>query len=167
MSNFDQAMRLDAITKQIGFSLWQLQELEGIAAQYFVLMTKARKGMGLLAGEVMIEKAKRKTFGTTLHEIAKAGLLAADLESRFTKLLTERNWLVHASRATSRNAVHHDVEMRKLLDRLEMIAEESLSLMKEIALLMERYVKTHGVTKEFIEKESNKLLEQWRAADEI
>ena len=122
--------------------------------------------MGLSAGEVMNENAQRKTFGATVREIAKAGLLATDLESRFTKLLAERNWLLHSSRAASRNAVHHDAEMNKLLQRLEMMANESLALMREIAVLVESYVKAHGVTTEFIEKAANKLLDQWREVDE-
>jgi hypothetical protein len=31
------ADRLAAITQRIGFALWQIQGLEGVAAQYFVL----------------------------------------------------------------------------------------------------------------------------------
>lgn len=108
--NFDNSMCLDAITKQIGFTLWQLQELESAAAQYFVLITQAKRGMGLQAGNALVEKAQRKTFGKTICEISKAGLLAGDLESRLTKLLLERNWLVHSSRATNRNAIYRNSE---------------------------------------------------------
>lgn len=162
-----QAARLDAITKQVGFALWQLQELEGVAARYFVLVTQARKGMGMPAGEVLVEKAQRKTFGGTVHEIAEAGLLTADLKSRFTKLLAERKWLVHQSRATSRNAVYHDRAMDKLVLRLDAIADESRALLRELGVLAERYVKAHGVTPEFIEKAADELLRQWQAADAI
>ena len=97
------ANRLSAVTQTVGFALWQLQELEGASAQYFVLLAQAEKGMGLVAGAALIEKAQSKTFGATIHQIAKAGLLSPELETRFTNLLAERNWLVHSSRATSRS----------------------------------------------------------------
>ena len=42
--------RLDKITRGIGFALWQIQELEGVTAEYFVLLAQAKKEMGLDAG---------------------------------------------------------------------------------------------------------------------
>jgi hypothetical protein len=123
--------------------------------------------MGMPAGEALAENAQRKTFGRMIHQIAKAGLLSAELESRFTKILVERNWLVHQSRATSRNAVYHDSAMNKLVLRLETIGDESLALLRELRVLAERYVKTHGVKPEFIEKAADELLRQWQAADAI
>ena len=57
----EKADRLAAITQRIGFALWQIQELEGVSAQYFVLVVQAKKGMGLAAGNALEEKAKKKT----------------------------------------------------------------------------------------------------------
>ena len=45
-----EAERLKIITQRIGFALWQIQELEGVSAQYFVIVTQAKKGMGEAAG---------------------------------------------------------------------------------------------------------------------
>jgi hypothetical protein len=45
------ADRLDLILNRIGFALWQIQELESVAANYFVLLVQAQKGTGLEAGE--------------------------------------------------------------------------------------------------------------------
>lgn len=67
MESFDQkiqkADRLDEISKRVGFALWQLQELEGVAVQYFVLLVQAKKGMGLAEGTALVEKAQSNTFG--------------------------------------------------------------------------------------------------------
>jgi len=161
------ADRLAAITQRIGFALWQIQELEGVSAQYFVLVVQAKKGMGLAAGNALDEKAKKKTFGATIHQIAKAGLLNSELESRFTNLLLERNWLVHRSRTDSRSAIHSDLEMQRLVVRLDEMAEESLSLLREIGVLSEAHVKKHGVTEEYINEKAKELLEQWHASDAI
>jgi uncharacterized protein YutE (UPF0331/DUF86 family) len=161
----EMADRLNQVFHRIGFVLWQIQELESVAAQYFVLVAEAQKGMGLDAGNVLIENAQKKTFGATLSRLGKAGLVPPDLEGRFRHLLAERNWLVHRSRADSRNVAHHDAAARKLVVRLDGIAEESLSLLKEIAELTERFVKKHGVTEEYIRETANHLLEEWHKPD--
>jgi len=161
------AWRLAEITQRIGFTLWQIQELEGVSAKYFVLVTLAKKGMGLAAGNVLDEKAKKKTFGATIHQIAKAELLSSEIQNRFANLLAERNWLVHRSRVDSRSAIHSDSEMQRLVDRLDKMAEESLSLLREIGALSEVHVKKHGVSKEDINKKAKELLDQWHAPDLI
>jgi uncharacterized protein YutE (UPF0331/DUF86 family) len=161
----EMADRLSQVFHRLGFVLWQIQELESVAAQYFVLVAEAQKGMGLDAGNALIEKAQKKTFGATVSRFSKAGLLPPDLEGRFKHLLAERNWLVHRSRTDSRNVAHHDAAAMKLVDRLDAIAEESLALSKEIAELTERFVKKHGVTEEYIRKTAKHLLEEWHKPD--
>jgi len=104
-AQLDKANRLFAITQQVGFALWQLQELEGACATYYVLVEEAEFGMGEETGNALEEKAKKKTFGATIHKLGKAGLLTEDVEVRFKDLLSERNWLVHSSRASSRIAI--------------------------------------------------------------
>lgn len=163
----EKAERLAAIAQRIGFALWQIQELEGVSAQYFVLLVQAKKGMGVDAGNDLVEKAKKRTFGATIHQIAKAGLLSSELEVRFTNLLSERNWLVHRSRSDSRSAIHGDIAMQLLVARIDKMAEESLALLREIGALSVAYVKKYGVTQEHVNKEAEELLEQWHASDAI
>lgn len=121
--------------------------------------------MGIATGRALVEKAQRKTFGSTIHEMAKAGLLTPEREARLTNLLTERNWLVHKSRASSRNAIHNDSAMHKLLLRVGAMAEESNRLLDEIAALVESFVRKHGITERHITETANRLLEQWHATD--
>ena len=159
------AERLAAITQTIGFTLWQLQELEGVAAQYFVMLTQARKGMGVAAGNALVEKAKAKTFGATVHQIAEGGLLTQELEGRIIHLLAERNWLVHQSRASSRGAVHNDGAMNKLVARLDAMADEAISLLCALGVLIDRFAKQHGVSECKVKEEVAKTLAQWRDED--
>lgn len=163
----EKADRLYSITQRIGFALWQIQELEGVTAQYFVLLVQAKKGMGLAAGNALDKKAKKETFGTNIRRVAKAGLLSSEIEKRFMKLLSERNWLVHYSRADSRSAIHNDSDMQKLIVRVDKMAEESTALLKEIGTLCEVHALKHGVTKKYIEKKAKELLDQWHASDEL
>lgn len=167
LQQFQKAERFNNITQRIGFALWQIQELEGISAEYFVLITQAKKGMGENAGNALVEKAKKKTFGSTIHNISKKGLLSADIKDRFFSLLKERNWLVHSSRADSRNAIHSDKVMEKLILRIENMASEALSLLKEIGALISSFVESHGVSKEYVNKKAKELLKQWHESEEI
>lgn len=91
----ERANRLAEISQRVGFAVWQLQELESASAQCFVLLAQATKGMGLEAGNNLLEKASKKTFGNTVRRMTKANLLSATLGTRFLNLLAERNWLVH------------------------------------------------------------------------
>lgn len=161
------ADRLVAVTQSIGFALWQLQELEGVTAGYFVLIAQAKKGMGLAEGNALVEKAQGKTFGATLHQIGKAGLVSPEIEERFANLLAERNWLVHRSRADSRSAIYSDNAMSSLLARLEAMADESLALLKFIDAETTAFVQSHGVSMDYVAKVSKQLLEQWHAADAL
>ncbi len=157
--------RLSEITQRVGYTLWQLQELEGVAATYFVLLAEAKRSMGVQAGEILIAKAKGKTFGETIRQLQKAALLSDELEQRFRALLVERNWLVHSSRADSRAAIYNDSEFGALLFRLDRIAEEALAVLREVGALVEKHVIAHGISRQQIDMQAATLLRKWREGD--
>lgn len=161
------AARLAEITQRIGFAIWQLQELESVSAQYFVLKAQAEIGMGQQAWDELETKAQKKTFGHTIHRMKEAGLLTPEDERRYRNLLAERNWLVHGSKADSRGAVYGDAAMIELMNRLDRIAEDALQLLREVGESLESHVKKHGVSAEYIEKTSKELLKKWREPDDI
>lgn len=160
-SHLRKAERLEAITQQVGFALWQLQELESVTVQYYVLVALATQGMGLEAGQKLDGSVKGKTFGTTIHSLRKAGKMPEVLESRFLNLLKERNWLVHSSRSTSRDAVQLDAPCNALLDRLKQIADETMLLLKEVGKLAEQFVVPHGILTQDIDRLTNEVLASW------
>jgi hypothetical protein len=166
-ARFEQADRLAEITQKVGFTLWQLQELEGVAATYFVLLTAAKRGMGQEAGNILVAKAKGRTFGATITQLESAGLLSGELGQRFRRMLDDRNWLVHRSRADSRAAVYDNSAFGALLLRLDRIAEEALALLRELGPRAEKHVTAHGVTKQQIYEGAATLLDAWREADAI
>jgi len=166
-TQIEAADRLAIITQKVGYGLWQLQELEGVSATTFVLIAEAEKGMGLTAGEALGKRARKRTFGATIHQLADAGVIDEALDTRFRTMLEERNWLVHRSRGDSRRAVYHDKHLDELLIRLDWIAEEALALLKEVGKLAEAHVKSHGVSEKYIQENAAKLLKEWHAADAI
>lgn len=166
LEQLKKADRLKLVAEHVGFALWQLQELEMCAAQCFVLLVQATKGMGEAAGNVLVENAQGKTFGATLKQLEKNAVLPPEVSNRFSTLLQERNWLVHQSRADSRDVIHSDKAVQDLVLRLEAIADEALSLLKEVGVIAERFVMAHGVSKNFIDQESQRMLRRWRQTDE-
>lgn len=163
-SQLRKAERLQAITQQVGFALWQLQELEGATARFYVLVALATRGMGLEAGQKLDESAQSKTFGTTIHALRKAGKMPEALEAPFLALLKERNWLVHSSRSTSRTAVLSDAKCEALLQRLEQISEEARLLIKKVGASAEQFVASHGVSVQEIDRLTHQVLESWHNA---
>lgn len=166
MTSFDDQLapgnRLAMITQEIGYALWQLQNLEETTAQYFVLLTQAKPQMGIEAGKILFEKASKKTFGTTIHALVKTECLSSEIKRRFIALLKERNWLVHSSLRDNRRAVHEDAAAQKLMTRLIEISDETLVLHKHIGHLIENYTKSCGVSTARIDKLTEELLNEWR-----
>jgi hypothetical protein len=159
------AERLDAITQRVGFALWQLQELEGVAAQCFVLLAQATPGMGEAAAAPLLDAARSRTFGQTCRALANAELLTAELHSGLQGLLRERNWLVHESRITSRAAVHNDAAMQGLLRRVDAIPNAVDHLMPQLVALARVHVSRHGVSQEFVDCHTKLLLDRWYSDD--
>lgn len=157
------AGRLEAITKHLGFTLWQLQALEDATAQHYVLVALSTRGMGIEAGKELDESVKGNTFGKTIHALRKAEKMPENLEQRFLALLKERNWLVHSSRATNRAAVHNDKACDALLKQLESLAEEARLLLHEVGCASERFVQQHGVSKTEVERLTQEVLKSWHS----
>lgn len=144
------AERLDTIAQRIGFTLWQLQELEGAAATYYVLIAKASPGMGIDSGLEIVDGYRSKPFGTTVKALKSSEKVPSELMVRFQKLLEERNWLVHNSRSTSSSAVHDEAAFVQLIQRVDAIENQALGLLKEIPKQMEAFLLSHGFSPEVI-----------------
>jgi hypothetical protein len=167
MSDFETQLRksdrLDAITKHLGFALWQLQALEDATAQHYVLVALATRGMGIEAGKKLDDSVKGNTFGRTIRALRGVGKLPAAIEQRFLALLKERNWLVHSSRATNRDAVLDDEACKSLLVRLEVLAEEARLLLREVGSASQEFVLNNGVPKAEIDRLTQEILRSWHS----
>lgn len=165
-SQLQRTERLVAITQRVGFCLWQLQELEGVAVYFYVLLGLAKPKMGIDKVSPILKTEKARTFGGTIKQLQKAGLLAPELNARFEELLRERNWLVHRSRASSRSAVHHDTHMNILVARLDKIANEAMNLLRQLRILTESASETYDVSIEEVAARTEEILRQWHGEDQ-
>lgn len=155
------ADRLAAITQRIGFALWQLQELEWATTNYLVVRLRAKRGIGEEAGGTLLKSVGKRPFGSLLKELSDAGVLEPELAQKLQAVLKDRNWLVHRSRRENRAVLTSDEQCATLIAKLESISAEALSMLKQVGQLLERYVLESGVSKEFIDQESERLLVQW------
>lgn len=161
MQKFLQADRLNQIAQKVGFAVWQIQELEGAAAQFYVLVALAQAGMGEEAGNALVDQAQSKTFGSTVNKLVKGNHLPDELKERFTIFLLERNWLVHNSKADSRNAIYHQSHFEKLITRLELIADEALALLSMLPALSEEFLISNGIDTGRLQTFASTKLKEW------
>lgn len=162
-TEWQKAERLQAITQSLGLALWQLQTLETVTAEYYVLVALATQGMGLEAGKKVTDEVKRSTFGKTINALSKAGKMPSELKQRYSVLLTERNWLVHSSRSTSQHAVYQDEACQKLLMRLNNLVEETNILLRAVAHECEKFTSQRGVSKQEVDRLAQELLNTWQS----
>ncbi len=161
MQKLLQADRLNQIAQKVGFAVWQIQELEGAAAQFYVLVALAQAGMGEEAGNALVDQAQSKTFGSTVNKLVKGNHLPDELKERFTIFLSERNWLVHNSKADSRNAIHHQNHFEKLITRLELIADEALALLSMLPALSKKFLISNGIDTDRMQTFASTKLKEW------
>lgn len=158
----DRSERFGEICQAIGFTLWQLQTLEGSTAHFFVLVEQAIPQMGEEQGNILVTDAQKKTFGRSITRLSESDHLPKNLLERFQALLKERNWLVHSSNADSKRALVSEDAYIGLHRRLESIVDEAARLLKEISALSEKFVLGHGVSPETLEVKIAAILQEWR-----
>ena len=159
----ERSERLGEVCEAIGFTLLQLQTLEGSTAQFFVLVEQAVPQMGEEQGNALVVEAQKKTFGGSISRLAKANHLSEDLLGRFQALLKERNWLVHSSATDSKKAMASDAAYIGFHRRLEAIQDEAARILKEVLALSEKFVLGHGISMEGIEAKLAETLRQWQS----
>jgi uncharacterized protein YutE (UPF0331/DUF86 family) len=153
--------RLASLMQSVGFSLWQLQELEGTVATYLVVRVQARRGTGVSHGNSLLKQAEGRTLGALLKDLAKSGVIEDRLSSDLREMLEERNWLVHRARRENRGVLSNNKLLAELVNRLQSIAERSLAIQKSLAADLEHYVLDAGVGRTGIEREADRLIHEW------
>ncbi len=146
--------------QSVGF-LWQLQELETTVATYLVVRVQAHRSMGKMNGDSLQKRAAGRTLGALLKDLAKAGVIEDSLSIELNEILEQRNWLVHRARRENRGVISNPGHLNELLNRLDSLANRSLATMKLLATNLEQYVVSTGVDPNFIEREANRLIQEW------
>ncbi|MBP6670423.1 MAG: hypothetical protein KA180_13305, partial [Gemmatimonadales bacterium] len=117
--------------------------------------------MGREAGEALLAKAERDTFGATLKALERSGVLPGDLAARLQQCLENRNWLAHRARREHRGILADPVAYARLSERLERMADDALALLKELEGQHHAYIVSQGVDPAEIEAAAQRLARAW------
>ena len=155
---------LQEILQKVGFALWQIQGLESTLSRYLVKVHKLEPGVAREEAEAAFEKTRKKTLGQLLVELRGQQDVPKDLAERLDNFVEHRNWLAHRSRSESRREVYQPQRRPLLYKRLDWIADEALSLSKDLCAALENHLHTHGITNEQIEANAAKIMRSWEEA---
>jgi hypothetical protein len=149
------------ITRCVGFAVWQLQLLEQVAACYLILVHKAEPTTAREQVQTMFAKAEKKTLGQLFGEIRDSSKGAATFLPRLEALVDERNWLVHRSRHQNRKDLYSPERRQALIDRIEALAAEALSIAKEFENATEEHLLSFGVSKAELDARAAAIYRDW------
>jgi len=152
---------LTQLMARVGFAVWQVAECEDTLAHYVVIRLRESKGVGEEQGRELLAKHQGRTFGQLLGDLRKAGILDPSVEARASKLLAERNWLIHDAKRENRGLPNDLERVGAMTERLDWIADEALALNKILEAELEEIVVASGVDRKRIDEEAAKLRQKW------
>ena len=152
---------LHEVTTQVGFALWQTQVAEETVGAYLVFVHQATPSRAREEVEAMFTKAGKSTLGQLLRAIESTGDAPAKLVDALDAFVEKRNWLVHHSRRECRKSMYSASGRATIIARLAAIADEALELGKMFQTETEAHLKTLGISKERIDRDTQKLLSEW------
>lgn len=147
--------------QDVGFALWQIQELENTLAHYLVIVHKVEPGVAKDVAEGILEKTRKKTLGQLVNDLRSKEKVPTELLERLEGFVEHRNWLAHRSRGESRKHLYQEELHHIFFDRVEWVADEALSLGKAFCEEITRHVVKHGVSKEYIERTAAGIMREW------
>jgi hypothetical protein len=113
----------------------------------------------------MFAKAGESTLGQLLRAIQSTGNAPQHLVEALDAFVEKRNWLVHHSRRGCRRAMYSASGRATIIARLAAIADDALDLTKAFQAVTEAHLETLGISKERINRDTAKLLDEWFTGD--
>ena len=156
--------QLYEVTAQVGFALWQTQVAEETVGAYLVFVHQAKPSKARTEVEAMFAKAGKNTLGQLLRAIESTGNTPQHLVDALDAFVEKRNWLVHHSRRDCRRAMYSGSGRTTIIGRLAAVADEALALSKAFQAATETHLETLGISKEKIDRDTQKLLDEWFTA---
>jgi len=138
----------------LGESLSAVQILED-ALSHSIVLKKTEPDQKREADD-LLKKQRFYTFGKAIKIAKKESLLPKPLEIELSKLLKERNWLVHHSITDNKNDFKSDAYFNRLFERIKPITAKAHKLQISIELDLVEYSKKKGIDMSNVENEMNK-----------
>ena len=152
---------LAAAMERVGHAVWQVQALEDTLAHYVVIRVRGTDRIKQDEGDTLLASAQKRTMGSLITELERAGVVPDGLNERLRPVLEERNWLVHHARREMRGMLSKPEVYNTLQIRAEALMDESLALNKSLAAELQSFVRSLGVSQEALDAAAERLMKQW------
>ena len=97
-----------------------------------------------------------------LKKLSGATEISDDFESRLSKFLNERNWLIHRSRREKHTVLYNPAKLRSLCNRIDAIAVEALDLNKLFCEYVLSWTESQGIKRQQIDEVANLIVKYWQ-----
>lgn len=138
----------------LGESLCAVQILED-ALSHAIVLKKTEPDQKKEADD-LLKQQRFYTLGKAIKIVKEESLLPKPLEIELSKLLKERNWLVHNSITGNKNDFKPDTYFNKLFDKIKAITSEAHKLQILIELDLIEYCKKKGIDITNVKNEMDK-----------
>lgn len=138
----------------LGESLCAVQILED-ALSHAIVMKRTEPNQKEKADN-LFRKERRYTFGMALDVAKKESLLPKSLEIELSKLLDERNWLVHKSISNDKEGFKSDSFFKELFQRTKAITLKAHELQISVERDLIEYSEKKGIDMSKIRNEMKK-----------
>lgn len=145
-------------------ALWQIQAFEDTLAFLIALVLKIPPRVSLEEVEAIIDNVRLGTLGKLIKDVKKVIPFDDTFETFMSKLLEERNWLVHRSWRTHGNFLAQEQEFIDLSYRLSRFTADGKEFNEFFAGIIESWARVRGVTETEIELLSKEFTDVWRQA---
>lgn len=138
----------------LGESLCAVQILED-ALSHSIVLKKTEPDQKKEADN-LLKKQRSYTLGKAISIVKKESLLPKPLEIELSKLLTERNWLIHKSITDNKKEFKSDSYFNKLFERTKAITLKAKTLQISIELDLIKYSEKKGIDMSKVKNDMNK-----------
>lgn len=90
--------------------------------------------------------------------------MGAELEERWSRLLDDRQWLVHRSGIESQDALSHYERIDALRGRLARIADDAAAVKAQLEEIIQHHLSRTGLSKQEIDAKTGETKQLWLAA---
>lgn len=138
----------------LGESLCVVQILED-ALSHSIVLKKTEPDQKKEADD-LLKKQRSYTLGMAINAIKKESLFPKSLEIELSKLLTERNWLIHKSITENKDDLKSDSRFNELFNRIKALTLKAHKLQILIELDLIEYSEKKGIDMTKVKDAMNK-----------
>lgn len=140
---------VNKLYQSIGEAVWNLQHLENVMTTYNalkILQNKRENNITFTDEEAYntLNNQRKLTLGPLISSAKQHQMLPKDLEKRFDKFLTERNWLIHKCVISDYLSLQNAKSKSNLFSRISNFVEETISLKIELNNQMQKWFVDKG-----------------------